>query len=141
MTPQQFRIFQIDGEGFTRMTDMPTSQTSIQLYNWADVSVQNAIFNTDTKFFTTNPDRLLEMIEVLVTQKSNPMVHQITFASMSQHEDEPIQQYMVCLKATATDCNFSCPCCEHDLSDIYTRTNNVHKQWSTVALLSPNIFW
>ena len=77
--------------------------------------------NTHPKFFTTDPDRLLRMIEVLVTQKSNPMVHQITFASMSQHEDEPIQQYIVRLRGMATDCNFSCPRCEHDISDIYIK--------------------
>ena len=59
------------------------------------------------------------MIEVLVTQKSNPMVRQITFTSMSQHEDEPIQQYLVCLRTTASDCNFSCPYCEQ--SDIYIK--------------------
>ena len=61
------------------------------------------------------------MIEALVTQKSNPMVHQITFTSMSQHKDEPIQQYLVHLRAIVTDCNFPCPCCEHDLSDIYIK--------------------
>ena len=66
------------------MTDMPTSQTSIQLYSCADESVQNAIINTYPKFFTTDPDKLLEMIVALVTQKSNPKVHQIIFASMSQ---------------------------------------------------------
>ena len=59
------------------------------------------------------------MIEALVTQRLNPMVHRITFASVSQHEDESIQQYLVRLRATATDCNFLCPHCEHDLSDIY----------------------
>ena len=53
------------------MTDMQTSQTSIQLYSCADESVQNAIINTYPKFFTTNPDKLLEMIVALVTQKSN----------------------------------------------------------------------
>ena len=70
------------------MTDMPTSQTSFQLYSCADESVQNAIINTYPKFFTTDSDRLLNMIEELVTQRSNPMVHRITFTSMSQHEDE-----------------------------------------------------
>ena len=103
------------------MTDTPTSQTSIQLYSCADESVQNTIINTYPKFFTTDPDRLLEMIEVLVTQKSNPMVHWTTFTSISQHEDKPIQQYLVRLRATATDCNFSCPCCDHDLSNIYIK--------------------
>ena len=46
MTPQQFRKFRINWEVFIRMTDMPTSQTSIQLYSCADESVQNAILNT-----------------------------------------------------------------------------------------------
>ena len=121
MTPQQFRKFWIDWELFTRMTDMPTSQTNIQLYSCADESVQNAIINTYSKFFTTDPDKLLEMIEVLVTQRSNPKVHWTTFASMSQHEDESIQQYLVRLRASATNCNFLCPYCEHDLSDIYIK--------------------
>ena len=49
------------------------------------------------------------------------MVHRITFTSISQHKDESIQQYLVCFRATATDCNFSCPHCEHDLSDIYIK--------------------
>ena len=75
ITPLQFRKFWIYCEVFTGMTDMPTSQTSIQLYSCADESVQNAIINTYTKFFTIDPDKLLEMIVGLVTQKSNPMVH------------------------------------------------------------------
>ena len=103
------------------MTDMPTSQTRIQLYSYADESFQNTIINTYRKFFTNDPDRLLEMIEVLVTQKSNPVVHRIIFPSMSQRKDKPIQQYLVHLRATATDCNFSCPHCKHDLSDIYIK--------------------
>ena len=61
------------------------------------------------------------MIEALATQKSNPMIHQITFASMSQHEDEPIEQYLVHLRTVAADCNSACPLCEHDLSDIYIK--------------------
>ena len=121
MTTQQFRKFQFNWEVFTRMTDMPTSQTSIQLYRCADESVQNAIINTYPKFFTIDPDKLLEMIEALVTQISNTMVHQITFASVSQHEDKPIQQYLVHLWTTATDCNFSCSHCEHNLSNIYIK--------------------
>ena len=49
------------------------------------------------------------------------MVHWITFASKSEHEDKSIQQYLVHLRATAIDYNFSCPHCEHDLSDIYLK--------------------
>ena len=40
---------------------------------------------------------------------------------MSQDEGEPIQNYLVRLRAVAVDCCFSYPTCEHDLSDIYIR--------------------
>ena len=103
----------LNWEVFNRMTDMPTLQTSIQLYSCADESVQNTIIKTYSKSFTTDPERLLKMIEVLLIQKSNPLVHRIAFSSMSQYEDEP--------RAMATDCNISCPPCEHDLSDIYIK--------------------
>ena len=46
MTLQQFKKFQINWEVFTRITNMPTSQTNIQLYSCANDSIQNAIINT-----------------------------------------------------------------------------------------------
>ena len=80
MTPQQFRKFRIDLEVFAKMTNMPPGQTNIQLYNCADEGVQCSIINTYPKFFTAKPDQLLSMVEGLVTQKSNPMVHRLSFA-------------------------------------------------------------
>ena len=115
MTSQQFRKFKIDWDVFTQMTNMPPAQTSIQLYNCADDAVQNAIINTHPTFFSEDPDRLLEMVEALVTQKSNPMVHRLLFASMSQASEESIQQFVVRPKGAAQDCNFSCICCNYDL--------------------------
>ena len=38
---------------------------------------------------------------------------------MLQGEYEPIQSYLARLRATALDCNYMCPACEHDLSDMY----------------------
>ena len=66
------------------MTNMPSSQANIHLYNCADEAVQNAIIDTHPNFFTTDPDKLLDMVEVLVTQRSNLIVHRLAFASMSQ---------------------------------------------------------
>ena len=103
---------------------MPCSPANIHLYNCADEAVQNAIINTQPNFFTTDPDKLLDMVEVLATQRLNPIVHRLAFASMSQDEDEPIQNYHVCLKAVAADSNFTCPSYEHDLSDIYIKDSN-----------------
>ena len=59
MTPQQFRKFRIDWDVFTKMTNMPSSQFNIHLYNCADEAVQNTIINTHPNFFTTDPDKLL----------------------------------------------------------------------------------
>ena len=81
----------------------------------------NAIINTHPNFFPTDPDKLLDMVEVLVTQRSNHVVHRLAFASMSQDEDEPIQNYLVRLRAVAVDCSFTCPSCEYDQSDIYIK--------------------
>ena len=103
------------------MTNMPSSQFNIHLYNCADEAVQNAIINTHPNFFTTDPDKLLDMVEALVTQRSNPIVHRLAFASMSQEEGELIQNYLVRLRAIAVDCSFSCPSCEHVLYDIYIK--------------------
>ena len=121
MTMQQFRKFRIDWDVFTKMMNMPSSQANIHLYNCADKAVHNPIINTHSNFFTTDPDKLLDMVEALVTQRSNPIVHRLTFASMSQDEDEPIQNYLVHFRAIAIDYNFTCPSWEHDLSDIYIK--------------------
>ena len=61
------------------------------------------------------------MMEALVTQKSNPMVHRLSFASISQGPGESVQQFVVCLRGTAQDYDFTCPICNHDLSYIYIK--------------------
>ena len=60
----------------------------------------------------------MDMLKALVTQKSNPMVHRLSFASISQGSGESVQQFVVRLRGTAQDCNFTSPICNHDLSDI-----------------------
>ena len=61
------------------------------------------------------------MAEALVTQRSNPIVYRLAFASISKNENEPIQNYLVHLKAIAIDSTFSCPSYEHDLSNIHIK--------------------
>ena len=113
MTPRQFRKFQIDWDVFIKMTTIPSSQADIRLYNCADEAVQNTIINTHPNFFTTDPDKLLDMLEILVTQRSNPIVHRLAFASMSHNKDEPIQNYLVRFRAVAVNSIFTCPLCEY----------------------------
>ena len=114
MTPQQFRKFQIDWEVFVKIKNTPESQTNIHLYNCANEEAQNAIISTHLDFFSTDPSKLLGMLKTLMTGKSF-----IVSLLPTQGEDEPIQSYLVRLRATALDCNYMCPACEHDLSDIY----------------------
>ena len=45
----------------------------------------------------------------------------IALASMSQNENEHMQNYLVHLRARALDCNFTCLPCDYDLSDIYIK--------------------
>ena len=121
MMTQQFWKFRIDWDIFTRITNLPTVETNIQLYNYANKTVQKSIINTYPKFFNTSPNKLLDMLEVLVTWKSNPMVHQISFSSIAQSDNETIQNYLVQLQSGAWDCGFICPNCHHDLSHIYIK--------------------
>ena len=120
MTTQQFGKFRTDWDVFTRMTNLPTAQTNVQLYNCADEAVQNSIINTYPEFFDTSPNKLLDMLNVLVTRKSNPMVHQISFSSIAQ-SDDTVQNYVIRLRSGARDCDFICPNCHHDLSHIYIK--------------------
>ena len=103
------------------MTNMPPAQINIQLYNCTNKAVQTSIINTYPKFFSEEPNRVMGMLEALVTQKSNPMVHRLSFASISQGPGESVQQFIVRLRGTAQDCDFTCSICNHNLSDIYIK--------------------
>ena len=84
-------------------------------------AVQNSIINTYPNFFNTSRYKLLNMLEVLVTQKSNPMVHWISFSSIAQSDNKTIQNYVVRLWSGAQNCDFICPNCHHELSHIYMK--------------------
>ena len=68
---------------------------------------------------TNHPNKQLDMLEVLVMQKSNPVVHWISFSSIIQSDNESIQNYLIQLQSGAQDCNFICLNSSHDLSSIY----------------------
>ena len=95
MTPQQFRKFKIDWDVFIKMTNLSDTQMNIQLYNCAEQTVQSSIINTYPEFFNADPRKLLDMLEVLVTMKSNPIVHRISFSSIAQGDSEPVHDYLI----------------------------------------------
>ena len=121
MTSQQFRKFLIDWDVYIKMTNIITSKQTMQLYNCADDEVQTSLINTNSNFFKLHPDEALKEIEKIVTQKVNPLIHRLKFATLVQSSNEPISNFVVRLKSSANDCNFSCPKCTEDISETYIK--------------------
>ena len=121
MTLPQFRKFVIDWNVFKQITGVTGSQTLAQLYSCCEDTVQNSIVNTIPDIFAVSEKQLLKEIESIVTKRSNPSVHRMTFASLNQSSDESIQEYLVKLRSSAPDCEFTCPNCKFDLSPVHIK--------------------
>ena len=76
---------------------------------------------TTPDFLTFSESQLLDILESIVTTKSNPTIHRMHFASISQHENEALKDHLVWLRSSVSDCEYSCPNCQHDLSSIHIR--------------------
>ena len=48
-----------------------------------------------------------------------PMVHRMTFHTIKQADTQSIEDFLILLQATSPDCEFNCPGCQYDLSNIY----------------------
>lgn len=121
MTAQQFRKFRTDWDVFIKLTNLPEDKIHVQLYSNADDVIQTALISTYPDFFQIPSATILDKIESVVTQRANPMVHRIAFANLSQSENESIQSYVVRLRSSAKDCDFSCPDCKVDISNTYIK--------------------
>ena len=121
MTHAEFRKFTIDWGVFRKLSNLSREQIPLYIYNACDSSVQNSIINTDGDFFNFNEGDILKLLEKIVTKQSNPSVHRLAFANTSQSDNEPIKDYVVRLKSTAKDCDFSCPNCKFDLQPVNVR--------------------
>ena len=115
MTHPEFRKFRVDWRVFKTLTAMPTSQVAAQVYSNCDSSVQNAIINSNSDFFSLSEAAIFDLLETIVTERSNPSVHRLAFSGLSQSENEPVKDFVVRLKSAARDCEFVCPSCNHDL--------------------------
>ena len=85
------------------------SQIHAHLYNSCDDYVQTSLVNTAADFFTLSEDQLLTTLETIVTQHSNPAVHHLKFTSLTQSENESIENFVVTLKSVVPDCEFTFP--------------------------------
>ena len=118
MSKQAFRKFKLDWEVFCELSSLPVGKQHAQLYNAATDEAQTAIINTYPDFFTIPNKDLMQRIESVVTQKINPMVNRVKFSKLSQSSTETIQAYAIRLRSAAKECNFLCPQCEKDISDV-----------------------
>ena len=121
MTPQSFRKFGTDWKVFCDLTALPDSQKHSVIYSNADEAVQTALLNTYSDFFSFDTKDLLDKIESVVTQRANPMIHRVAFANICQGESESIQGFLVRLRSSAKDCEYSCPECKKDISNAYIK--------------------
>ena len=131
MTHPQFRKFKIDWDLFKHITAILSDQITAQLYNFCDDLVQNSIINTVTDVFQQDEPSLLQVIENIVTKRSNPTVHRMHFGSLAQTPTESIQAYLVRLKSPALDCEFSCPECRYDLVPINVKDQFIRGLFNT----------
>ena len=86
-----------------------------QLYSQCDDSVQTAIINSTEDYFALSESAIFDLLERIVTKRSNPAVHRLTFSNQTQSEGEAVKDFVVRLKEIARDCKFACPNCHHDL--------------------------
>ena len=121
ITPAQFRKFKTDWEVYKSITLLPPEQIAPQLYTACDPELQNSIINTTSTFFQDKEETNFKVLEELVTKKSNPAVHRLTFGNLCQSENETINGFVVRVKSASKDCQFECPKCKHDLSDIHIK--------------------
>ena len=68
-----------------------------------------------------NEEQLLKTIENIVTKQINPAVHRMNSGALQQFEHETIQDFEVCLNSASIDCEFTCPKCHYDLSEIHIK--------------------
>ena len=117
MTHQQYRKFRVDWEVYKQITAMPTSHAQNHLYNACNDDVQTSLISCNSHCLTLSEPDLLNIIETVVTKHTNPAVHKIKFRKQIQQDSESIKEFVVRLKSTAVDCEFTCPKCKADISE------------------------
>ena len=100
------------------MTSLLVQQIPSHVYSACDKTIQNSIVNSHHNFLDMDKTTMLKAIKQVVTKSANPAVHRMNFGNLMQHENELIKDFLVQLCSMAVDCEFICPACSHDLSNI-----------------------
>ena len=109
MTTAEFRKWITDWDVYRQISDISGSDIALYIYNACDEDTQSAIVNTEDNFFAMDFDDILVLLQNLVTKKSNPAVHRLTFSNLIQGDNEAVKDFVVRLKSAAKDCEFACP--------------------------------
>ena len=104
MTRPQFRKFQQDWTVNKQLTNLQQAQFTAHLYNACNEEVQMSLINTHPNFLTLSESDALDLIEPIVTIRSNPAVHRKAFGELIQGEHQSIKNFVVCLRSAAIDC-------------------------------------
>ena len=118
MTHQQFRKIKIDWAVYKEIVSLPDSHVQNHLYSACAEEVQNSLINYNPDCLSMSEENFLNAIEKIVTKSINPSVHKMSFRKMYQKENESIKDYVIRLKSFAVDCEFTCPSCKVDISEI-----------------------
>ena len=94
MTKQAFRKFEFDWNMLKLHSTIPENQCAMHLYNCCVDDVQSTITATYPNFLTMDEKAVIDMLRNLVTQSSNPLVHRMSFAKISQLPSESIQHFI-----------------------------------------------
>ena len=120
-THPQFHKFRVDWDIYKSISSLSPEQYNAHLYNAWDETVQASLVNTKPKFLELTEEQLFKTIENIVTKRINPAVHCMNFGALQQFEHETIKDFEVCLSSASIDCEFTCPNCHYDLSEIHIK--------------------
>ena len=120
MTRPQFCKFKTDWHVYKHITDLPNTRLLAHLYNSCNDYVKTSLVNSTSNFMTPSEDQLLTILENIVAHWSNQAVHHLKFSSITQ-SNEPTKDFVIHLKLSAPDCEFTCPQCNCNLQDIHIK--------------------
>ena len=121
MPGHALRKFWTDWAIYKRLTHIPDSDLTVELYLTCDAALQSAVFTTDPAFTTLTEPALATLITGLVTQQQNRAAARSHFRSLTQQPGEPIRDFVTRASQAAADCEYTCHACGVNQLDEHVR--------------------
>ena len=122
----EFCKFVIGWNVYNQMTGLPSSQVGPHLYNACNDPVEHGLVNLHLTFFDMDESAMLEVNEKIVVKCMNPVIHWMNCGNLMQSEGESIKDFLLRIRSLAVDCEFSCPACKTDISNINIKEQFTH---------------